>query len=262
MWGLVRIAVVTSALTSACASPHAQNDVQTERTGPAAWRLTLTALGVTDPAQGQRLLQPEARRICGAETARFGRYKFHTTASVDKDGTRLPGTLTLVQDLTCGAAPPAPPKIPPQTGAGFVKNDAEIVRLTEAFLSSLTEGDPRAAYDLASEGLHGGAMPEEWSKHVAAGRKRDGRPGRRRIAKVTWYEDPPSAPEPGIYAAADYVASAEQLHFECGYVVWFRGGDGRFRAVRHERNFASKGDVPNATPQKIAELRAMLQCIE
>jgi hypothetical protein len=259
MQGWMQIAVVAAAISSVL--PSGQNRIETKRIGPAAWQITLTAPGVTDPAEGQLLLMPTARELCGSEQARLGRYRFNATEELAKDGTRRPGTLTMIQTLDCGAPPAETSTAPPQDTSEVAKNDADIISLTDAYLGALAQGDPAVSFDLASEGIRGGRTLDAWSKLIAADRKRAGQAGERRIVRVTWYENPPDAPEPGIYAAADYVASAEKLYFECGYVVWF-WRDGRFRAVRHEKGVASKNNLKKATSQQLAQYRAMLRCTD
>ena len=53
------------------------------------------------------------------------------------------------------------------------------------------------------------------------------------VWNVTVYVDPPNAPEPGIYVAADFEAAYENS-VVCGYLVWHDGPDEAFRIMRQD----------------------------
>lgn len=257
MWRVLLVAVAAvggSVSASAAEAPR----IATEKLGADRWRLTATVPGLTDPAQAQALLNDEARRLCASKEARFGRYRFESKQELEKSGTLSSGVLTFVQDLDCGGAGATDSAL--SAGAAAERSEAGIVGLTERFLAALSEGEPRIAYDLATAGMHGGMTPREWAERASADRAKVGKVTARKVAKVTWYDNPPQAPEPGLYAAADYVVEAEKLHFECGYVVWHLGSDDRWRAVRHERGVLGKADVSDVSPKKLAEYRNMLRC--
>jgi hypothetical protein len=73
---------------------------------------------------------------------------------------------------------------------------------------------------------------DTWSAHAQSQSAKAGHILNRRIIKITWYKDPPSAPELGIYAAADFAGQYENNPIYCGYLAWHRGNDGNFRIVR------------------------------
>jgi hypothetical protein len=254
MWRVLLVAVVGWASASTAEAPR----ISAEKLGADRWRLTVTAPGPTDPAQTQALLNDEARKLCASKEARFGRYRFESEQELDQGGALMSGVLTFVQDLDCGGAGAPAPALSP--GAVAERSEAGIAGLTERFLAALFEGEPQVAYDLATADMHGGMTPPEWAERVSADRAKVGKVTARRVAKITWYDNPPQAPEPGLYAAADYVVEAEKLHFECGYVVWRLGSDDRWRAVRHERGVLGKADVDDASPERLAEYRSMLRC--
>ena len=82
----------------------------------------------------------------------------------------------------------------------------------------------------------------------------------RRVTDISWYSDPPEAPEPGLYVAADLSGAFENVEFLCGYVVWKLDVDGSIRLVREEQNFLERRlGAKLALPDR-ASLRAQMGC--
>jgi hypothetical protein len=74
-------------------------------------------------------------------------------------------------------------------------------------------------------------------------------------------KDPPSAPEPGIYAAADFSGRFENDPIYCGYLAWHRGADGNYRIIREEENFIDKGTIANMSQTEASALAAKFGCL-
>ena len=70
----------------------------------------------------------------------------------------------------------------------------------------------------------------------------------------------PSAPEPGIYAAADFSGQFESDPIYCGYIAWHRDADGSYRIVREEENFIDKDSVAAMKPEEVKALAAKFGC--
>jgi hypothetical protein len=82
----------------------------------------------------------------------------------------------------------------------------------------------------------------------------------RRVTEISWYNNPPDAPAPGIYVAADYSADFEKLDFMCGYLMWLLQPDGSFRLVREEQNLLARETGKKVASLDRAPLRAQMGC--
>jgi len=81
------------------------------------------------------------------------------------------------------------------------------------------------------------------------------------IARLTVYENPPNAPGPGIYIAADFNNQYELAPIHCGYLMWFRGEDGEFRIVREETGHVTAESLAMIPSDQIPFIRQRLRCI-
>ena len=71
----------------------------------------------------------------------------------------------------------------------------------------------------------------------------------RRIARTTWYKDPPGGVGPGAYAAFDIVARYRNIDLYCGYLIAYQSSDGGpFVVLRVEQNY-----IDNATARQIVK---------
>jgi hypothetical protein len=159
-------------------------------------------------------------------------------------------------------APVAPAPAPAEVAAApapAVAPDEAVRGLTERYFAALDTGDYAAAYALADPAMHGDTPLEAWAAARRVERTADGLPGLTRVIGLTWYQDPPGAP-PGRYAAVDYARTAENLAFDCGYVIWRAEADGGFQMLRHERSFGSAADAARAGPEQLAAAKARAGC--
>lgn len=230
---------VAAGLLLGLGQPQTSPPVQVERLGDAGYRLTVTAEGTQDPAAAHALLRPTADSLCGDLPAQYGRYRFNADGPAPGQPGPARETVTLVQDLTCGEAPPAaaPPVPIALTQAEIDALTPVILDLTGQYFAAFEQARDADAFALTTPDMTGGASAEDWSDDARERREFLGAPMSRQIARLTWYPNPPNSPEPGLYVAADYVAGWS-LQDECGYLIWFRpDADTPFRLTRQEQTF-------------------------
>jgi Protein of unknown function (DUF4019) len=109
-------------------------------------------------------------------------------------------------------------------------------------------------------GMKEAAHFDTWSSNAKSRNAKAGHVLNRRILKITWYKDPPSAPEPGIYAAADFSGQFENDPIYCGYVAWHRGADDKYRIIREEENFIDKGTIKKVGQTEVRALAMKYGC--
>jgi hypothetical protein len=94
----------------------------------------------------------------------------------------------------------------------------------------------------------------------AAFNKAVGLPDNREVVRLTWYDDPAGAPQPGRYVAADYRGDYPHAGFYCGYVVWLLQLDGSYRIVREEEAQMPDEVAKKFSPEELAAARTQVQC--
>ena len=131
-------------------------------------------------------------------------------------------------------------------------DEADVRRIFESYYASRDSGEFKAALAM----FNSKARPESaaWPDKIRLFNSALGA-GKRRITGVTWYVNPPSAEVPGIYAAVDFVSDYPNVHFYCGYVVFYRLEPGSYEIVREEQNAFHRGDG-DANPDHLAQMRA------
>ncbi len=222
---------------------------------------TLTIPVSPETPEGRRLISIRAMEICGTRYPDLARYRFTGDERIAPDGTRS-SSFEVHQQLTCSDAPPpaaqadAPAPADWQASPG---DEAEARAATMAYFTAVDAGDSDRVYAMLNAGQREMETREARGEALRAFLAQAGRPDTHRIVALTWYVNPPSAPRPGIYVAADYERSYSGLLANCGYLVWYREGPGRYSLVREETGIIARGSVPD-TPADLAQARALARC--
>lgn len=238
-------AILCAATAVGCSPP--EEGVTVVRLTDGTYRLTLKTADLTDAVQGQKLLIPAALELCGVQNIAFG------AQTISREGP-LP---QMVQDLRCEAASP--------TGASpseFMPSEADeqaIRALSAQFLQA------RDASDLAkAKALFPVTWPAAdqaaWTAQIATFRQMAGTGTKQAITRISWFENPPAAPAPGVYAAVDYTRTFERVRTACGFIVWRRQADGGWRIDRETLNYLTPEAEAGAKRSELPELRVQLGC--
>ncbi|WP_422087922.1 DUF4019 domain-containing protein [Variovorax sp.] len=240
----------------------AGEDVAVRQLGNAAYELTLKASEPLEIAAGQAQLTPAAQKLCGENKVTFGRYSFARQEPIEPASSRAPGELVLRQEIQCGSvaqekSAASPARERPSTPE---EDQKQVELLTYQYLKAKDAGDFAKAYGFFADSMKATASQESWS---GAGRKFSAIAGpatSRRIRKITRYDNPPSAPRPGVYIAADLVSQFQNIDIHCGYVVWRGQPDGSFQVIREEANYIDRATQQRMTPEQLAAFKASARC--
>jgi hypothetical protein len=127
---------------------------------------------------------------------------------------------------------------------------AEIQRLSRTYFAHLDNGDHAAAYAMQTKGMKAITPYKEWLKIVRDSADALGALQRRDQTKVTWYDNPPNAPAPGLYVAVDYVSAYRNASQHSEYLVWYRERTDRpFALTRHETTIVLDQDASAPLPE-------------
>lgn len=253
----------------ACLLPallHAQPQpaVTARPLGPDQHELTVRLAGTADVAHGQAAAQPMAEQLCAGRQVTWGRYTFESQEAVEGD--KSP-SLLLRQQVRCGPPPPEAPgsasaPSPAASAASrspLLRDGKLIERLTLQYLQAKDAGRHDQTYALLDPVMKRDNPPSRWAAVTSQGRPDTGALQERTIRKISWYDNPPSAP-PGLYVAADFESRFEKLALHCGFVVWHRQPDGSFLVLREESNHIDLETASKLTPQAMANARRMFRC--
>jgi hypothetical protein len=129
--------------------------------------------------------------------------------------------------------------------------EAEALSTLQTYFRALDNGDARALWNLATDGLKGLTTFDEFKSSNKKTRKDLGRLTRLDVLQVTWTKDPANAPAPGIYVAFDISGQFTKSKRQCGYVVLFKANpNDPFRLARIENNYFTDGLVRKLTKEK------------
>src|SRR5690606_34915277 len=141
------------------------------------------------------------------------------------------------------------------------REDADLIReLTLAYLQAKGTADADATYAMLSNEMASYAGPKAWKEARSALNAKLGPGADPAVVRITWYDDPQSAPTHGRYAAADYRVDYPNEAFICGYVLWLRQWDGGYLVVREEEGQAPPEVIAGLSPEQRHAMRAQLQC--
>jgi uncharacterized protein DUF4019 len=210
--------------------------------------------------EGQRRIAERAAEICGRRFPQLGEYRFTGEETVPLSGPRT-AAFEVRQELAClDRPPPATSGTPaPSDWRPTPEDEREVMAQTERYFALVDAGNAEAIDALWVESQRAAMPLPERAAALTAFRRQSGTPGHHRIVALTWYINPPNAPAPGIYVAADYERSYSALALNCGYVVWLREGSGRYRLVREETNILGREEPP-MSPERLAETRSLMHC--
>jgi hypothetical protein len=211
----------------------------------------------------QAALMPTARKLCGDRPVSFGTFRYAQTQSGDRPSAAPPPVdVKVEQELFCGtsrrmldaAAVQAP---------GWQPSEADqqaVLAATYAYFTARDRGRYPEAWSMLSDSMKQMSPIAQWQRSAADFNAAAGAVRARRVVEITWYNNPPDAPRPGVYAAADYSGEFDRLEFVCGYLMWQLQPDGDFRLTREEQNLLDKATAKNLASIDRQPLRTQMGC--
>ena len=258
------LGLASSAAADADAS-DGNDRIDITRTGPDSFDVSLAVARAMTEREALNLLRNEFGTRCGDRTAHLERYEFEGTGSLadatDADAFVLRGVVR--------CAEPASERADRERSALTESADAvraRIRRLSSDYLRDLAEGGPDAVMDRRSNTLD--AMARRVQARTGERDRETGAVLSLDVTELTIYDDPPSAPQPGLYVAADYTARFETVPVQCGYLVWLRDAaaalgdreDARWTVVREEATRLSAAQLAGLTPEARARAERSIGC--
>lgn len=135
-----------------------------------------------------------------------------------------------------------------------------VIDATYAYFAAKDGGRYDAAYTWFADSVRAYLSPGLYNSQSTEFAAAAGTSGERRLVRISWYRDPPDAPAPGLYAAADFVSRFPNLRLHCGYLMWHQETGGGFRIVREEQSFLDEATARQMTPERLRPLPRQFGC--
>lgn len=177
-------------------------------------------------------------------------------------GRSQPGALTLMPEWLAMLAA-AVAALPPQAGDAIPDEAMQraVIEQSYAYLRDKDEGRYDLAYALIAPSMQSYLKRDLYAAESARFNAEAGAARERRVMLMSWYRDPPDAPAPGLYVAADFRSLFPNIRLHCGYLMWHQEADGRFRLVREEQSFIDEGMAARTPPEQLKGLDSRFGCV-
>ncbi len=248
--------------------PGAEQDIAVKALDDNRYELSLTSGTVLENETAQVLLLPTAEELCEGLIPNFGRYRFSSAEPIAGAGENVeepPSSFSFVQELECWAvSPPAadraiPPAIGSDAEAEEVKNTIRAVSIQ--YFTDIANERYEKAYAVVDDALRAYSTAESWEAEKRSFQSTVGAVVSLKISRLTIYDNPPGAPEPGLYVAADFDNEYENAPIHCGYLMWFLRDGGEFRVTREESGHVTSEQLRTIPIEQVPALRQRLRCV-
>lgn len=229
-----------------------------------AFEFVLTHSTRLSETEAQALIASVAAKVCKDLAPVLGQYKFEARESIGGNaGSSEPDTFTFIQQVACvhGTDIPRhqrrPVPLRPEESQR-VQNDIRL--RSEEYFRLIADRCFDDAYSQLSADVIG-VDEAKWKHEKQSFQLTAGEPLQISIVKVTVYDNPPEAPEPGLYVAADFSNVYKNIPIHCGYLMWFRSNGGSFSITREETGHVTAEQLKSIPTAQVPEIRRMLRCV-
>ena len=239
-------------------------EISARQVEPNKYELVLTNQTVLGENEARAYVTAAAASICKDRTPVLGRFRFDAKERIGGGAPGEADTYVFVQEVSCAPRGTADvngrrPTLRTVQEAEHVQEDVRL--RSEAYFGLISKYRIEEAY--AQVSVAGLGMDEAtWKSGKSSFQRMAGEPVRISISKVTVYDNPAEAPEPGLYVAADYSNEYTNVPLHCGYLMWFRPIGGDFRITREETGYVTAEQLKSIPDARLPEIKQKLRCAE
>jgi hypothetical protein len=246
-------------------SPALAADVSVRQVQQNRYEFVLTNPTPLSETEAQAIVATSAASICKDLTPVPGKYRFEARERIGGGVTSgEPDTYRFVQEVSCvpGARVEVSERRPTLQTAEESRRVQEEIRIkSEAYIRLIAAGRLDEAYaQVSAAGT--GVDEATWKSGKLSFQEAAGEPLRISIVKITVYDNPAEAPEPGLYVAADFGNEFRNIPIHCGYLMWFRPLGGHFRITREETGFVTAEQLTSIPSTQLPAIKQRLRCVE
>lgn len=230
-----------------------------------SFEFTLTNSAALGEREAQAYISSAAASVCKGSTPMLGKYQFESKQAVGSDPpAKDPGSFRFTQQVTCSvsaqlSADVRHPILGSPDEAKAIQED--IFKRSESHFRLLAAKRFDEAYAEVS-GTVLGVGATQWKAESQAFQAIAGELIAISIVKVTVYDNPAEAPEPGLYVAADFSNTYANVPINCGYLVWYRPVDGgEFKITRQETGYVTNEQLKSIPSTQLPAIKQGLRCV-
>jgi hypothetical protein len=215
--------------------------------------------------EARALIANVAGNVCVGLTPVLGKYRFESKEAIGGDAPPSePDSYRFTQEVACepGAKTQTIQRRPTLATAEESQHVQDDIRArSEAYFQLIADERFDDAFVQVSTGGMG-VDEATWKDQKQSFQATAGEPLRISIVKVTVYDNPAEAPEPGLYVAADFSNVYRNVPIHCGYLMWFRSIGGSFHITREETGFVTAEQLKTIPGSQLPAIKAKLRCVE
>jgi len=229
-----------------------------------SYEMVLTNQTNLDEREAQAYIAKAAVPLCRGLSPVLGKYRFESKEALGTGVlSREPTSFRFVQEVSClpvSLTVPSQRAPKPASPEEIELIRADITKMSEEYFHLLAAKKFDAAYSEMREGAIG---PDKttWVRDKQAFQALAGDPIGISIVKITVYDNPSEAPEPGLYVAADFKNAYRNVPYECGYLMWHRPNGGTFGITRTEIGHVTTESFKLIPETQRPELLRKLRCV-
>jgi hypothetical protein len=242
-------------------------EVAVRELGGERYEVTLTSRTALEVGEAQQQLLPTALEVCAGLTPALGRYRFDSQQPVAGGNAGKEASFTLIQEVQCSVSGPpaaAVSRATPTLGSEADANEirAKVSAVSIEYFEDIANERYGEAYEAIDDVLRADSTPESWAQRARSFRSTAGAAVSLKIRRLTIYDNPEGAPEPGLYVAADFDNVWENAPLHCGYLVWFRRDAETFRITREETGHITADQWKTMATDDVRAIRRQWRCVD
>jgi len=223
--------------------------------------VTFTSMESLSVPTAQQRVAAYAMQLCQKKGIRLGKYKYENNETISKGGPAPKSEFILNQNVHCeNLKKSANTSNNPVVNIDETKTKALIQDLTIKYFTFQDQGNFEEAYSMLTQNMKSYTNSQKWKDERKSFYSLSGKAINKDIWKVTIYINPPSAPEGGIYVAADYENSYDNIPFYCGYLVWIKLKNGNFKVIREEKGYIDSSIIKKLKPNELENIKLKMKC--
>lgn len=240
-------------------------EVSVSQVQPGKYEFVLTNPTALSEREAMAHIAKAAASTCKGDMPVLGRYRYEAKETIGS-GDRLssePNTFRFVQEVSCASGAQVQtgerrPTLQNEEDSRRVQNEVKLK--SEAYfqlIASKRIDEAFAQVAVARMDLN----EAKWKSDKLSFQAIAGEPLEISLRKITVYDNPAEAPEPGLYVAADYSNVYRNVPIHCGYLMWFRPVGGEFLITREETGYVTSEQLKSIPSAQLPEIKRRLRCL-
>lgn len=135
---------------------------------------------------------------------------------------------------------------------------AEAITAFDTFQNFRDRGKLNEAYAMLTDSNRQATPWRDWVLIQKSSLQKHGADVSRQVFRISWYPNPPSANQTGLYVALDFASRTQGGGFRCGYVILLTKPDAGQRVARTDDTFIFSDLIDGQLPR--ADVVTKLPC--